>query len=296
MANNKFSHVVLIGRPGVHGVPETLTETLEFLQQQNAKVTIEQTTATLVDADYPSCDARKLPNDADLILVIGGDGSLINAAHIAAQHDLPILGVHRGRLGFLTDIPPDELDKIAAVLQGQYQQEQRPFLQATFTDKQGQKRSQLALNDVILLPGDVAHMIEFKSYVNKKLLYSHRADGLIVATPTGSTAYALSGGGPILQPELEAMVLVPMFPHTLSSRPIVVPGSSHIRLHIQPQNETSPYISCDGISKTALQLDTDIFIEDSGKKLNLIHPNDYDYYKTLREKLGWERTARRIEI
>ena len=153
----------------------------------------------------------------------------------------------------------------------------------------------VALNDVVLLPGDVAHMIEFDITVNNEFVFTQRADGMIVATPTGSTAYALSGGGPIMHPSLNAVVLVPMFPHTLSSRPIVIDGDSHIDIWISDSNETSPYVSCDGITRIAVPPGGKIHIRKNPEPLRLIHPIDYNYFTTLREKLGWEKHAVRNE-
>ena len=293
MTQATFSHILLMGRPGVQGVPETLQATYAYLQSHGATVTIEQNSATLVPEAQQITSDNNFPSDIDLIIVVGGDGSLLYAARIASRHNLPILGIHRGRLGFLTDIPPDELSKIGNVLAGQYQEELRYFLAAEYSDENGNKHEELALNDTVLLPGDVVHMIEFETYANNQLIYEHRADGLIVATPTGSTAYALSGGGPILHPSLNAIVLVPMFPHTLSSRPIVVHSDSEIRIHVSNANKTSPFISCDGREKTCLPLNSDVLIKRSPNSLRLIHPSDYDYYSTLREKLGWECRARR---
>ncbi|EKD45091.1 MAG: inorganic polyphosphate/ATP-NAD kinase, partial [uncultured bacterium] len=193
-----------------------------------------------------------------------------------------------GQLGFLTDIHPDHLEKIADVLNGKLLLEKRFLLQATLS----RKILGMALNDVVLLPGDTAQLIEFDTLINGNLVCEQRADGMIIATPTGSTAYALSAGGPILHPQLNAIALVPMFPHTLSSRPIVVEGDARIELIIRESNETSPCISCDGQTKISVKPGDRIQIQKTKKSLRLIHPNDYDYYATLREKLGWQMRAR----
>ena len=293
MSQPTFKHIYLIGRPGVQGVQEALDQTFQFLNDQNVHVTTETVTASLMHQSGPTAPSSDVPDSVDLIIVVGGDGSLLNAARIAVRYHLPVLGIHRGRLGFLTDVPPDRISSIHAILQGDYIEEERPLIKANFIDKQGNQHDLLALNDVVLLPGDVAHMIEYDTYVDDLLVYSQRADGLIIATPTGSTAYALSGGGPILHPSLNAVVLVPMFPHTLSSRPIVLDGNNRIRIHISTTTETSPYLSCDGHTKTAVALDSDILVKKSDEKLRLIHPENYDYFRILREKLGWERRARR---
>lgn len=293
MTNKHFSHVLLMGRMGVKDVPETLANTYQYLLTQGIEVSVEATSATLMDNIHDPVKVDNIPDSIDLILVIGGDGSLLNAAHIAVKKHIPVLGIHRGRLGFLTDIPPDALEMIGDVLKGHYVEDKRHFFISSFTHSDSTRHQELALNDVVLLPGDIAHMLEFDTFADDKLVYEHRADGLIVASPTGSTAYALSGGGPILHPKLDATVLVPMFPHTLSSRPIVLDANTNIRIHINPSNESSPYVSFDGRNKIEVQLDSDIIIEKYQHHLTLIHPIGYSYFQILREKLSWERRARR---
>ncbi len=232
----------------------------------------------------PTFSDQQIPAIIDLMIVIGGDGSLINAAHCALPRNLPVLGINRGRLGFLTDIHPTELSKIGDVLAGNYFAEKRFLLNATHENTP----LGIALNDVVLLPGDSTQLIEFDIHINDQFMCQQRADGLIIATPTGSTAYALSGGGPILHPHLNAIVLVPMFPHTLSSRPIVVEGDAKIELFIRNQNETSPCISCDGQHRIKVEPGSRISITKHENTLQLIHPKNYGYFETLREKLGWQ--------
>lgn len=290
-----FKHIVLIGRPGVEGVPETLIAVKNYLQSQHVEVIVEQNTASCMqDQDITAVSSDNIPNHCDLMMVVGGDGSLINAAHTAMQYDLPMLGIHRGRLGFLTDVPPDELDKIGDVLKGNYQEEVRFLLHAKVYDGNQCIKEMDALNEVALIPGDAAHMIEFETDVNMRFVCKQRADGLIVATPTGSTAYALSAGGPILHPKLDAIVLVPMFPHTLSSRPIVVEGNADIDISVCDSNDITPYVSADGLNRTAVKPGSRITIKKSKYTLRLIHPQDYTYFATLRGKLGWEQAATRI--
>lgn len=292
MAKEKFKHIILIGRPGIKGVPETLRTLIDYLSSMNVKFCIEKSSHELVDnANVPVVNRDSLPKDADLILVVGGDGSLLNAAHIALQNDLPVLGINRGRLGFLTDIYPNELDKIREVLNGNYEDEERFLLFAEITHDKKTLYKNIALNDVVLMLGDIPQMIEFETYINERFVCSQRADGLIIATPTGSTAYALSGGGPILHPNLNAIVLVPMFPHTLSSRPIVVEANTKTEICISKNNEDSPYVSCDGLERKKVPPGGSIHIKRYEKTLRLIHPEDYSYFGTLREKLGWERHA-----
>lgn len=290
MTTKAFQYIVLIGRSGIHGVPKTLQTVIDYLKSKNITICIEEKTAPLLtNNQLPIFPGDNLPKDADLIIVVGGDGSLLNAAHIAIAADLPVLGINRGRLGFLTDIYPDELDKIGEVLRGQYQHEHRFLISASIQCQEKIEHTDIALNDVVLNLGDAPQMIEFETYINNRLVCSQRADGLIISTPTGSTAYALSGGGPILYPSLNALVLVPMLPHTLSSRPIVVEADTAVEVRVSSSNEYAPYLSCDGQKRVRVSPGASITIHKAKKQLRLIHPHDYSYFSTLREKLGWER-------
>ncbi len=289
MLKKSFQHIVLIGREGVPGVPETLLVLKDFLLSFNLRISVEkQTAACIPGALDPTCNAQALPENTDLIIVVGGDGSLLNAAHSALEHDIPIIGVHRGRLGFLTDINPHELEHLGRVIQGEYTEEKRFLLQATL-HRNEQTVCDVALNDVVLMPGNAPQMIEFEIYINTEFVCKQRADGLIIATPTGSTAYALSAGGPILKPGLQAVTIVPMCPHTLSSRPLVVDSASQIDVIITQNNKNTVNVSCDGIQHLPATAGDRIAITACTKELTLIHPIDYNYFQTLREKLNWEK-------
>lgn len=295
MNKPSFQRIALMGREGVEGVPDTLLALRDCLHSLNKEVVLEENAAHMIDGDRLSVvPADQLKEKADLLIVVGGDGSLLNAAHIAVPQELPVLGINRGRLGFLTDIPPNELMKISAILEGHYQEEQRFLLDMTAEHNDKTLAQGIALNDVVLLPGDVAKMIEFDIYVDNDFVCHQRADGLIVTTPTGSTAYALSGGGPILHPRLDAVALVPMFPHTLSSRPIVVEAKSQIKINISRANDVSPYVSNDGQQRTPVPPEGNICIHKYPHSLRLIHPEDYNYFDTLRRKLDWERRASKV--
>lgn len=284
-----FTSVGIIGRRHSHHISNTLNDLIVYLQKQGITTAIETKTAELIsDNDLPTLDADELGKQSDLIIVVGGDGSLLNAGRLVAEHDTPVLGINRGQLGFLTDINPTELVKIGDVLAGHYREERRFMLEARVKHSKSVVATDVSLNDVVLLPGSIAHMIEFDIYIDDAFVCSHRADGLIVATPTGSTAYSLSGGGPILHPRLDALALVPMFPHTLSSRPLVVSSEAKIKIIINPDNEATPCISCDGRERTEVAPGDRIIIERIPTELRLIHPLDYNYYETLRTKLHWE--------
>jgi len=294
MSNQPFRHIVITGRPGVAGASDTLQSLVELLQKEDVRASIDRNTASVLPkTDLPTCYLSKIPEGTDLILVIGGDGSLLDAARVAVDYDLPVVGIHRGRLGFLTDIAPDNLTQLRDVLAGQYIEERRFLLVAEVLQDSRSLAMQIALNDVVIHPGDEARMIEFETQINNEFVHNQRADGMIVATPTGSTAYALSGGGPIMHPGLNAIVLVPMFPHTLSSRPLVVAGDSDVKIFIKENNSSSAFMSCDGHQRVEIPPGARVQINKKTKHLRLIHPLDYNYYATLRGKLSWENYANR---
>ncbi len=286
-----FQRIVLFARQrtGSEATNETLHALRKLLIDWGHDVLLEQESANFSDVELPTIAVDELENSCDLAIVVGGDGSLLNAARSVVNADIPILGINRGRLGFLTDIKPQDLKtQLKAVLQGQHWEEERFLLQAELIHGKQNSVIGTALNDIVLQPGDLAHMIEFTIYIGKQLVASHRADGIIAATPTGSTAYALSGGGPILHPSLNAMVLVPMFPHTLSTRPIVINADKAVRIVIHEDNETPPCVSCDSHGRVPIQPGDEITIAKLAKPIRLLHPQDYNYYQTLRAKLGWE--------
>lgn len=288
-----FKRIGLIGKQrGSDNITTTLQGLIDLLRVRYVDFVIEaDTAATLSHAEQlPTVTKDQLGHQCDLVIVVGGDGSLLNAARVVVDSGTPVLGINRGRLGFLTDVRPTELTKkINEILDGHYLEESRFLLTTHILDGTQTTFQDDALNDVVLTPGArLGHMIEFEIYINERFVCHQRADGLIVATPTGSTAYALSGGGPILHPHLNAIVLVPMFPHTLSSRPIVISGDCQIDIAIAKTNETSPQMSCDGRERVSVNPGDHIFIRKKSKELRLIHPTDYHYFETLRNKLSWE--------
>jgi NAD+ kinase len=213
---------------------------------------------------------------------------MLSAARTLARYDTPVLGVNRGRLGFLTDITPDQIaEQVPRVLDGEYDTENR-FLLDAYVERAGEPVARAdALNDVVVNSGTSAQMIEIELSIDGKFVYRQRADGLIVSTPTGSTAYSLSGGGPIMHPSLDAIVLVPMFPHALSSRPIVVDGNSEIRVDILQRNRIHPPVTCDGqVNMTARPGDT-VVIRKMPHRLTLLHPVGHSFYASCRDKLRW---------
>lgn len=280
-----FKKVVLIGRQRVNRIADTLESLIRYLESLQVDVVCETDTAALLNnTNTPAVDKDELAKHCELIIVVGGDGSFLNAARIASSLSLPVLGVNRGRLGFLADIRPDALEEIGDIIQGKYVTEERFLLEAHLPNQ----ATQIALNDVVLLPGDRPQMIGFEVHINNQFAYHLKADGLIIASPTGSTAYALSGGGPILHPQLDAITLVPMSPHTLSSRPIVVRGDAKIQLVIDKSNKNPPSISCDGQKRLRTERGMTIEIQKHANSFRLVHPHHYNYYETLRTKLDWK--------
>ncbi|NQZ32037.1 MAG: NAD(+) kinase [Oceanospirillaceae bacterium] len=285
----KFRNIGLIGRLGSKKVVDTLKSMISFLSDQNFNIILDQRVAELMPGHGLQTSSKKSMGDlCDLVIVVGGDGSLLGAARALARCDVPVLGVNRGQLGFLTDISPSEFEvKFKEILAHRYTEEERFLLKVEVT-RNGELIGEAdALNDMVLHPGKATRMIEFDLYIEGDYVYTQRSDGVIVATPTGSTAYSLSGGGPIMHPKLDAVVLVPMFPHTLSSRPIVVDGNSELRLIISEDNETYPIVSCDGQVSINLAPGDVIKITKHKHRLKLIHPEGYNFYRTCREKLGW---------
>lgn len=287
----KFKRVILYARQyrANQGVSESLHRLVDFLEQQELEIYQDIDTSPNFAMNIPILPREQMGNKNDLIIVVGGDGSLLSAARMAIQVNTPVIGINRGRLGFLTDILPQDIEThLAEVLAGRYTEEKRFLLHTSIHDEELTYFEGDALNDVVLGRGRETHLIEFSVYVNQQLVSHYRSDGMILSTPTGSTAYALSAGGPIMHPQLNAIVLVPMFSHSLSSRPLVIDGEAQIELHISEFNETDLRISCDGHESRMVKPGQKVSIRKNSNQLRLLHPLDYHYYDTLRSKLGWE--------
>ena len=285
----QFRNIGLIGRAGNQEVIDSLKVIKAFLVAKGLSVILEEEIAQVLPEHGLQVSTRKLIGEmCDLVIVVGGDGSMLGAARDLAKPGVPVLGVNRGRLGFLTDISPAELDqRLSEVLDGHYTTEKR-FLLDAVVYRQGEPIGKAsAFNDVVVSSGEVARMIQFETYIDEQFVYSQRADGMIVSTPTGSTAYSLSGGGPIMHPQLDALVLVPMFPHTLSSRPIVVNGNSEVKIVVGLENEIKPIVTCDGHVNIIAEPGDSILIHKKPHRLTMIHPIGYNFYAVCRDKLRW---------
>ena len=285
-----FHNVGLIGKPGDERVADALEALAAFFQARSIAPYIDSETATAFPALSPergSIDA--LGERCDLIIIVGGDGTFLNAAGRLLEHDVRLLGIHLGRLGFLADLTPDEmLTRLEAILAGEFEEEQRFLLEVEVIRDGNSLMRSPAINDVVVHKWNMARLIEFQSYVDTHLVAHQRSDGLIVSTATGSTAYALSGGGPIVHPRLDAIVLVPICPHTLTSRPIVVNGDSAIEVVMGNVGTGEAQISCDGQAMLELARDDRVRIRKKQRRLKLIHPKGYDYFAMLRTKLHWD--------
>lgn len=292
----EFKRVGIIGRVKNPGVKDTLNDLIVYLISRKQDFIIEFETSEYLDANkFKTVPRQEFGQQCDLVIVVGGDGSLLNAVHAIIEDKIPVVGINRGSLGFLTDIRPTQLEKIGEILSGKFSSEKRFLLTTTIRHDNQIIFVDNALNEVALIPNIVPQMLQFEIYINHQFVCSQSSDGLIVATPTGSTAYALSGGGPILHPQLDAIVLVPMFPHTLSSRPIVIEGNQSIKLVISEDNSGDPRLSCDGQGYLTVPLGSEIAIHKKAQHLNLIHPLDYQYYETLRSKLHWGKKLIQME-
>jgi len=285
---SEFKTIGLIGKPHHKEAKQTLLALYSFLKDRGAELVIDERIAVDLDTDSRSSDLVGIGETCDLAIVVGGDGYMIGAARVLARFDIAVIGVNRGNLGFLTDLDPDNFEHpLEQVLAGHYQTEKRFLLEAQVYSHNHMKSSSTAVNEAVLHPDKIAHMIEFEVYVNNNFMFNQRADGLIISTPTGSTAYSLSGGGPILTPNLDAISLLPMFPHTLNSRPIVLDANSTVRLKISSKNSTEMQISCDSHVNLSVLPGDEIVIRKTKAQLKLVHPENYNYFHVLQNKLGW---------
>lgn len=234
-------------------------------------------------------EERALTDQADMVVAVGGDGTMLYATRLVAGRDVPLLGINRGRLGFLADITPGEmLRRVDEVLAGDFEEEPRLMLEAVVEGSDGPVRA-LALNDVVIQKRETGRMLDFENWVDGVYVNTHGGDGLVIATPTGSTAYALSGGGPIVHPSLEAITLVPICPHTLSDRPIVIRADCRIEVRIVERPETSAEVTCDGHFLGELGPGDRLTVKAAAERVVLIHPRGHDYFRLLRSKLHWGR-------
>lgn len=283
-----FPRIGLFAKHNSESVRPTLEKLIRFLTNRGHSLKLDRASSALIaPTAITVVDRDILAKDCDLIMVVGGDGSFLNAARAIVSHQVPILGINRGKLGFLVDILPHELEtELGKILAGDYIEEDR-FLLTTVVKRNHQIVFEAkALNDIVLYSSHNGRMIDFEVYINDRFVLRQQADGMITATPTGSTAYALSAGGSILYPTLKAISLTPLYPHTLSSRPIVVSYKTRIKL-IVADAVIGAKLNCDGQVQFDLTPNDEIHIEKFETHLTLIHPKQHEYFSVLREKLGW---------
>lgn len=284
----RFKNVLVVCRRNNPNSVATLMSLIQYLKKERCKVFTDRDTLKFLPQELgiPTVPLGKIRSCCELIAVVGGDGSFLSAARLAAVKHIPVIGVSRGGLGFLTDIAPDSMQKVGEILTGSFYQEKRPLLKVKLTNEAAQI---LAVNDVVMLSNTIGHIIEFSLYLNGNFLCKYRADGLTVATPTGSTAHALSGGGPIIHPDAKNILLVPMLSHNLSSRPLVIDSGASVEIKFEESNHTQLVVIFDGQNRTILSKGNKIKITKARENLILLHPKDYNYLDILRTKLHWER-------
>lgn len=276
------------------GLRRALPTLMNHLKAKGLTVSIEAQSATYLDNPLDDMYITEIQNltQFDVIIVIGGDGSLLSVANLAAQTRIPILGLNHGKLGFLVDIDASAHDLIIDILSGQYITEQRPLLQTTLHDENGSSSTiGFALNECMVTRGSLVRMLYFDLYINGDLIYAQNADGMLIATPTGSTAYALSAGGPIMHPQVDATIIMPLYPHKLNTRPIIIDSHATVDLVPKIHNDVLPTAYCDGAHPTTIHPRQFIRIQKAPHQLMLIHPKNYQYYDILKAKLQWEHHA-----
>jgi NAD+ kinase len=287
----RFSTIGLMGRESDPQVAQMLGRIVTLLAEAKLKVLLDASLGIPATASVRALPRAELAAQADLVIVVGGDGTLLKAAQAIAARPIPLVGVNLGRLGFLADITPEQLQAdLGAILKGEFSREERLMLESSLLRAGGREDGPPALNDVVVQKADGGRLIEFETHVDGQFLCAYRADGMIVATPTGSTAYALSGGGPILHPAMDAIVLVPICPHTLGDRPIVVAGGSKIEILLNHTHGGRAQVTWDGQRMQPLLVGERVLVQRAAQRISFIHPGSYDYYKILRTKLHWGRT------
>jgi NAD+ kinase len=286
---SQFSKIGIISKPDDPAIAATVQSLYKYLLSKSLEICVDDVSASFLSSEpLTASSLEDIGLSSQLVIVVGGDGTILHAAHNLIKKEIPLLGINLGRLGFLAEISPDEIEKqLDLILAGNYKEARRIVLQASLIRDGKTIGTCNAVNDVVVHAKQMVRMIELESRVNNKHVNTLRADGYIVATPTGSTAYALSGGGPILHPNIDAIVLVPICPHTLSNRPIVVDANSRVEILLSEQNRHTALASVDGqIDMDFMPGDT-IIIEKSKHALHLIQPQNYDYFDVLRVKLRW---------
>jgi NAD+ kinase len=285
--SSTIQRIGIISRPRRTNLAEVVPPLLRWLEQRGLTPILDTETANAVKTCGPGKMRHQVAKESELLLVLGGDGTLLAAAREAAPRGVPLLPINMGSLGFLTSFTVDELyPALESVLVGEAEIEERILLMVERAHDGRALEQQLVLNEAVIHKGALARMIEMELYIDKSFVCRYRADGLIVATPTGSTAYSMSAGGPIVHPAVESIVITPICPHTLSDRPVVVRDTSRIEVRIAPISD-SVFLTLDGQTGVPMQASDQVHITRANERLKLIQPPNKTYFEILRNKLKW---------
>ena len=295
LPNKKIKRAVIVSKVYHRPLSGAISAVAKTLNRLGVEAFVDQNTAVGFNIEDVPIIARRSIRDTDIIIVIGGDGSLLSAARALVDFEVPMLGVNRGHLGLLTDVSPNTLDDaLNKIVAGKYSTEERMMLDVRVyrRDEDGAEElvgQSLAMNETVVHSGILAHMIVCRVLINGRFMYSLRGDGIIVGTPTGSTAYSLSAGGPIIEPHLDLLSLLPMFPQSLNCSPIVIPGKSRVEIEFAVNDDVPEWVNvnCDGQATIRADTKCIVCVRQHHTPLTLIHPEGYDYYSVLRQKLGW---------
>ncbi len=279
----KFKSIAIYSSISSSKVAQIASQLEEIIHNLSLRKLFPESSSIKTTKKTKTYSDNYIVSNSDLVVAIGGDGTLLSSARKFGSRGIPILGINLGNLGFLTDIAPEDLTtSFKEVINGNYLKDERSFLS---TNLNGTKEQSIALNEVVIHSGSIAKLIEYELFIDNCFVYRQKADGIIISTPTGSTAYSLSGNGPIVHPDVKAITLLPMFPHSLNARPLLVDEDSEIMINICSKGKTD--ISLDSHNESKLRKDDSIRLSKAKSKLTLIHPKDHDFYSACRNKLGW---------
>ncbi len=284
-----FKSIGIIGKYSDPRIAKTISDLHSLLTEKGFNVIIDTKSAQLLATNtVDSCEINTLGSLCDLVIAVGGDGTFLAATRAIVEDNVPLIGINLGRLGFLVDISPEQIHcKLNNILSGHYFEEKRYLLHAKIIRDHQVIHEEFAVNEVVIHRWITPSMIEIVTHIDGVYLNSQRSDGLIISTPTGSTAYSLSAGGPILHPSLSALVLVPLSPHTLSNRPIVIDDSSEIEISFNQSKQINALVTCDHLEIPKVLIGDKILIKKHPTPIRIIHPKDHDFFHILREKLSW---------
>ena len=283
-----FKNIAIISKNDDNSVKDSLDTVINYLDSKKINYFLDNNSSILLNNKYSSIDAEEMKSKCDIAFIIGGDGTLLRSAQYLSKANIPICGINRGRLGFLVDISPDHIEEnLESILSDSYSVDERISLVGTVIRNGKEISKNISFNDVVIHSKDAVRMIEMDTVLDGKKLYTVNADGLVVSTPTGSTAYSLSCGGPILQPSIEALIMVPICPHLLSNRPIVISMNSIIEIKLSDKSQTNASVTFDGQINVPIEANDTIKITKGQVTLKLIQPPGINFLSILREKLGW---------